>query len=223
MRRIAALLLLLCICTMFCACGSGSRQSAAPAQPSKSPEIETYEHDLSDKVSRAIPFAASVSVSHGDDRDEITIRPAVSDVTHFGDRVYDSIIACDEVLAESSYTLYLIDLNTATGKMLSFHHYNDRDEFGTFFDDRTSPTKITKCSTADDLATSFPALRTHIAELEVAQESPEEMALYKYVMDRLDAEPDRDEMEIFEEIAPEYGMTTDELKQFMFDMMEKVY
>ena len=137
--------------------------------------------------------------------------------------VYDSIIACDEVLAESTYTLYLIDLNTATGKMLSFHHYNDKDEFGTFFDDRSSPTKITKCSTADDLATSFPALRTHIAELEVAQESPEEMALYKYVMDRLDAEPDRDEMEIFEEIAPEYGMTTDELKQFMFDMMEKVY
>lgn len=223
MRRSAALLLLLSVCVMLCACGSGSQQPAAPAQPTKSPEIEAYEHNLSDKISNALSFAASVSVSHGDDRDEITIRPAVSDVTHFGDRVYDSIIACDEVLAESAYTLYLMDLNTATGKMLSFHHYNDKDEFGTFFDDRSSPTKISKCSTADDLVAFFPALRTHISELEVAQESPEEMAIYKYVMDRLDAEPDRDEMDLFEEIAPEYGMTAEELKQFMLEMMEKVY
>ena len=42
-------------------------------------------------------------------------------------------------------------------------------------------------------------------------------------MDRLDAEPNRPEEEIFAEIAPEYGMTADELKQFIFEMMEKIY
>lgn len=47
--------------------------------------------------------------------------------------------------------------------------------------------------------------------------------IYNEVMNTLNSDYDRDEDEIFEEMAPQYGMTADELKQFMLDYMEAYY
>ena len=47
--------------------------------------------------------------------------------------------------------------------------------------------------------------------------------IYNAVMKKLDTEYDRDEDEILEEMAPSYGMTVDELRQFIFDYMDAYY
>lgn len=50
-----------------------------------------------------------------------------------------------------------------------------------------------------------------------------ELKIYREVWDALDAEPNRPEEEIFEEMAPNYSMTGEELKDFIMKAMEKVY
>lgn len=53
--------------------------------------------------------------------------------------------------------------------------------------------------------------------------SEENAKIYNEVMNKLDAEPDRDEDDIFSEIAPDYGMTASELHDFMLEYMEAYY
>lgn len=53
--------------------------------------------------------------------------------------------------------------------------------------------------------------------------SEENAAIYNAVMEQLNSDYTREEDEIFEEIAPYYGMTSSELKQFMYDYMEAYY
>lgn len=65
-----------------------------------------------------------------------------------------------------------------------------------------------------------------IAAVEKSEEenlTETELAIYNEVMDALDAEPNRAEEDIFDELAPQYGMTGSELKEFILTAMEKVY
>ncbi len=50
-----------------------------------------------------------------------------------------------------------------------------------------------------------------------------DVAIYEEVMEILNDQYDRPEDEIFKELAPKYEMTAAELKQFIRDMMEKIY
>lgn len=47
--------------------------------------------------------------------------------------------------------------------------------------------------------------------------------IYNDVLDILYSDPDKAEDEIFEEIAPQYGMTAEELKDFMYEYMDAYY
>ena len=218
-----AILLSLITLGLLCACGGSSTVPTPSPTPTKDPDVKAYEKELADKIYSSLPFPARVSVKKSDDRTSVSISPMTSNVTYFGDRVYDTIAVCDEIFGEEVYSFSLMDLDLKTGNSLLFGYDSGKEGIGTFSDDRSGTLKRYECKTFDDLAEFFPALRIHIAEEEVAEDSQEDIALYRYVMDRLDAEPNRPEEEIFAEIAPEYGITADELKQFIFEMMEKIY
>lgn len=47
--------------------------------------------------------------------------------------------------------------------------------------------------------------------------------IYNDVLDILYSDPDKVEDEIFEEVAPQYGMTAKELKDFMYEYMDAYY
>lgn len=51
----------------------------------------------------------------------------------------------------------------------------------------------------------------------------ENLKIYNNVMEKLYSEPDRSEDDIFAELAPQYGMTKDELRDFMNNFMEAYY
>lgn len=47
--------------------------------------------------------------------------------------------------------------------------------------------------------------------------------IFNDILDVLYSDPDKAEDEILEEIAPQYGMTAEELKNFMYEYMDAYY
>ena len=71
-----------------------------------------------------------------------------------------------------------------------------------------------------DIKTLFPAMAADGIGSGISQS---DLDLYNEVMDILNSDYTRSEEEILEEIAPNYGMTADELYTFLLDVMEQLY
>lgn len=237
MKRIMTMFMVFIVAVALCACGAASpasdpasssmpipTETTAPTlEPTGKHETEGLETELEDKICNALPFQAYVSVNLSDDVTSMYISATASDPTDFGNRVYDTMSVCDEIFGEEHYSFFLIDYNQESEKSLTFLHFSNLTGLGTFSIDRSGTTETHECESFDDLAEFFPALNIYVSEKEVEEESPEDMALYNYVVKKLDDEPNRSEEDIFAEIAPKYGMTVEELRQFIFEMMEKIY
>lgn len=238
MKRLMTIFMVLVVAVVLCACGAASSapdpaSSSVPAttetatptlEPTEKHEADGLESELEDKICSALPFQADVSVGLSDVITSVNIYLKSSDPTAFGNRVYDAMSVCDEIFDGERYSLFLIDSNPKTDKSLTFSSFSSiSGGIGTFSVVRSGTSEMHECASFDDLAEFFPALNIYISEKEVEEESPEDMAIYNYVMKKLDDEPNRSEEDIFAEIAPNYGMTVEELRQFIFEMMEKIY
>jgi len=95
------------------------------------------------------------------------------------------------------------------------------DLYGFLLDYRSGDASGSFVKTYDELLEKFPASKIENQEKERLSE--DDLKIYNEVWAALDAEPNRPEEDIFEELAPRYGMTRSELKQFIWDAMEKVY
>lgn len=78
-------------------------------------------------------------------------------------------------------------------------------------------------STTPDLGQMAKDAVSAVKKSEEENLTESELAIYNEVWAALDAEPNRPEEEIFEELAPNYDMTGSELKDFIMKAMEKVY
>ena len=78
-----------------------------------------------------------------------------------------------------------------------------------------------KCDTPEQLARFFPALDLRLKEEHNLTE--EEIAIWDAVWKKLDSEPDRDEMDIYEELAPTYDMSAEDLDALIKALLEKAY
>lgn len=148
------------------------------------------------------------------------------DVVDFGTYVLETKAAFETVFAEGERGSYdvLMSVGGDSSSPLYFSSKNYSESNGAlcgmYTDARSDNAKIVNINSEEDLFAIFPKARIEASKSQLNQE---DVAKYNEVMDALNAEPNRPENEIFAEIAPKYGMTGDELQQFMRDMMGKIY
>lgn len=216
MRKIISAVIIFAVCISMCACG----QTA---------EDQTRYKEMSAALEEAAGIKCNVEVKKGGFLSATVNIPATDDLSYFGRRAYNIIIKASDLFAdEGDYTLrinketsdkkyqgkdYIYVTASNSGKY--FCRYYDNREETPFYKSQED------CNTPDDLAKYFPDLQIRLKE--ARNLTPDELLIWDVVWAKLDAEPNRDEQDIYNEIAPSFNMTGEELNSFIRSCMEKVY
>ena len=209
MKRIIAFMLLITLCCMLAACG-------APKDTSK------YD-GLVETIKAVLPDKSTVKAEKGGWLSVTVNIPDSVDFSQFGTIVYRVIEASREALSsEGSYDLRINKLDSK-GNTTYYTRSSESANYCKIFDCRKDPNKPkeTVCKTVDDLAAEFPALQIRLKE--ERNLTREELAIYDAVMAALDAEPNKEESEIFAELAPSFDMTGESLAAYVNELMSKAY
>lgn len=162
----------------------------------------------------ALPYYASVGIqTDKDGKAYISVSVGGEDITHFGDVIYSALAKAEEM-----FDTYYADIAMQNIEL----SFKGTLKNGTLINGRSGYDRKTEIKSAEELAEIFPALKITL-EAEENGVSAEERAMYNEVMDALNADLSRPEREILEEIAPDYGMTAEELEAWMYAMMDKLY
>ena len=177
--------------------------------------------DIKVSIGNSIPYTeASVTTT---DKGRYHITLSIYDpkeITYMATYVKALLAACDGKVAPEQ--LYQIELNQCyeDGSIMITFRTSD-DGYGELIDWRSGEAKLTEVPTENDLLEQFPASK--IEEQKKNALSEEDLAMYNEVMDILNSDFSKTEDQIYSEIAPNYGMTKDELAAFMKDSLKKIY
>lgn len=216
MKRTISFLILVFLCFSLCACGQSEADKA---------KLD----EAANTIKAAAGIDCSVELSKGGYLSIVVGIPESDDLAFFGTRAYHVINTVRDLFPEDNDFVLRINKETSIPK------YQGKDYiyvtasgagkfFCRYFDNRESVLWYNQqkdCETVDDLAKFFPQLQIRLKE--ERNLTPDELAIWDEVWSKLDAEPDRDEMEIFDEIGPDYEMTGEEMKTFIDECMAKVY
>lgn len=216
MRKIVAVLLMVALCICLCACGQTEADKVKWDEAAKALAAAAGTKCTVD-VSKTAFINAAVNIPESDD------------FSLFGTRAYHIINAAHEVFANENGFSIRINKETSIKKYQDngFVYIIATDGGNTFcryYDNRdeTLPyNREVKCETPEQLAKFFPALDLRLKEEHNLTE--EELAIWDDVWKKMDDEPDRDEMDIYKELAPTYGMSAEDLDAFIKTLLEKAY
>ena len=145
-------------------------------------------------------------------------------ITDFGIYVYAAREVFDSLVDRTHQDGICVILNNDGEDYI--HYFNQHldntlgDAYGVVCDYRSGARIETVLNSVDDLCKEFPKTKIYISQSLL---EPDDIRIYNEVMGILNQQYDRSEMEIYEEIAPNYGMTADELSQFIYDLSKKMY
>jgi|GEM_PF-5901158 len=189
------------------------------------PALQLREYNIIILLNDEVPYS-SITVSYSEGVYDLGIIINGSDyITYFGNYVVAIKTAFESEFIDTDRGNFYISLrNDKNQNMIHFTTGSIGDHkagaYGLIIDDRSTSSKYTALTIVDDLCDLFPATAAYISK---AALNENDIAIYEAVWDILDTEYWRSEDEILEELAPKYGMTAEELKQFLMDMMEKIY
>lgn len=228
MKKITALFAALVLLITLCACGSTAPAVNDPPEapmPATEPIAETptpVAEPVDDSGVRAELKKSYPGVLLDFERDEdgtiiVSSQFEGDDLYRFGDLIYMSLKA-----VETQFTNYRASLSweikNKTGSIIFEGTLSD----GRIIDSRGGDVKLTAVHSPKDIASVFPALMPRL-NAEANGVSAEEYRMYEVVMFRLETNISMSEQEVFEMTAPEYGMTAEELENWVREMMEKMY
>lgn len=148
---------------------------------------------------------------------------ALDEITDYGAYIYYFMEAVADIYPDAQHVEFsLSDGKLENSRFLVFESwfYESSYHYGDLVDYRSgSPVKY-DIGTLDDLIALFPAMAADGIGSGIDQA---DLDLYNEVMDILQSDWSRSEAEIIEEIAPNYGMTADELDQFLEDVLNQLY
>ncbi len=216
MRKFLPVLFLVVLCVCLCACGQTESDMAKWDAAANALEEAAGTRCTVD-VNKTAFINVTVSIPESDD------------FSLFGTRAYNTINAAREIFSgENGFSIRI-------NKETSIPKYQGKDyvyviatdggnTFCRYYDNReeTLPyNREVKCDTPEQLARFFPALDLRLKEEHNLTE--EEIAIWDAVWKKLDSEPDRDEMDIYEELAPTYDMSAEDLDALIKALLEKAY
>lgn len=234
MKKIGIIIsiLIICICCTVSGCSSTSdidtpnTTSTYVANTEEDKICDLHEGNIVSMLSHKIPIShVYVSVYSGCFDLSAYIGPD-GRINDFGIYILEVQEAFENEFAKEERGKFSVDLlMDGTDPPLFYFISNDYDETeillsGKILDDRSGDLVSHKISGVESLCELFPATSIYIAKKEI---DANDLRIYEEVMEILNNQFDRPEDEIIEELAPNYGMTASELKQFLFDTMEKIF
>ena len=145
-------------------------------------------------------------------------------ITDYGSYIYYLMEAVADIYPDVERVEFSLSDGSLTNP--SFLEFTARPQlwadirYGELIDYRSGSPIEYDIKTLDDLIALFPAMAADGIGSGISQS---DLDLYNEVMDILNSDYTRSEEEILEEIAPNYGMTSDELYTFLLDVMEQLY
>lgn len=200
--------------------------TAAPEEviePKTDDELETLYKDFAAKISGRVPYS-ELSVKNGKKGIFVTVSiDGLDRITYFGNYIVDSKAAFNEVFSDEyaeELDVVLFDgINIAA--FFQNEGYKGKLSNIALIDDRHSgESKKTYISSDEEICKIFPATREHLGKQGV---DDEKLKIYEDVMEILNENMDRPEDELLAELAPNYGMTADELKSLLQEVMLEIW
>ncbi len=226
MKKITTLLCITVLLCSICACGNSAIADSAPATTASSQSVDEYESDIS-ALQQLLPSDASVSITNRDGTIDVSIFYYCSPITQksyaaMGKGIYDSKLYCDSAFDTYELAFSLFDSDDSSIQLLWVSSIGEWGigEWGTMIDKRSGEAETTVYDSLDDLCRFFPTLSKDIKASKLDQQ---DTVIYNEVMSALNERPNDSEEVIFEELAPKYSMTSQQLYVFMKDFMGKVY
>jgi hypothetical protein len=136
-----------------------------------------------------------------------------------GDYIYESVNACTDIFVDNYSLTVSLAIGGDSKNTVSF--MSSPEYYGTLIDQRSGSAKTTRVNTAEDLIKTFPAFQNYLTKENKSDSG--EWALYDEIMGILNSDYSRSEDEIIKEIAPKYNMTPAEMKEFLTEMLKKIY
>lgn len=138
-------------------------------------------------------------------------------ITHFGSYIYYLVQETDKVLdTQLDLTMTLYNIRNEPVQI----YRSSETGYGRIMDYRDGSERIFDIKDLDALIGMYPAMTTVGIGSAVSEEN---LLIYNQVMDFINSDFTKPEDDLLAEIAPKYGMTMAELKQFLKDIMKKIY
>lgn len=212
MRKLLTISLVLMLVLVLGACGGRGGAIPEPTKRYSEDQMSQWEDSIEQKLT------CSSLILFSEEDDELSITLEAQDITYFGNAVIEGRAVCKDVFENEPYSFSVWWRNDKLELEMSFVGASV-DLYGLLVDRRSGEDKYTYLKNEADLVEIFPASREYTNRLDL---DPDDLAIYDAVWEVLNEDYNRPENEILEELAPQYDMTAEELKQFMRDMMEKV-
>lgn len=173
-------------------------------------------------LSEALPFEWESFIMELSEKPSINVYKECDKITRdvideMGQVIYFSKEYCDSAFDDYDLGIYIRDEKSDSVQLLWTLKFGD---YGSLIDSRSGETKTIIMNSLDDLCDFFPALSLEISESRI---SPDSMKIYDEVMNELCKRMNESEDKIYDDLAPKYGMTSAELRDFMFDTMVRIY
>lgn len=218
---ISAHFALLLLFLVSCGANNSHQIEPTPSISSITISVEDIESAIKEAVGSSIPY--SYLTVKTTDKGRLDISADIcdsSEITYFATYVDALLNACSQNVDMT--IVHKITLNQCDKDGRTEVIFRTVEEgFGELIDWRSGEAELQSIASLDDLMDLYPASKVVQSEKENLTDS--ELKIYNEVWSALDTEPSRPEEEIFEELAPNYGMTGSELRDFMMNAMEKVY
>lgn len=202
------LTLVLC-CLMFCGC---DKKDSPPIDASET-SSHMFSEELSQQIKDSLDFVALVRVhSTSEGNYSIDVYPDDSDITFMGNHILNSMKVCKELVEK----LDSVCVNLVVEDSGMFFTSGD-DCYGVILDDMSGEPRVRRIESEEDICRIFPASAEYINKQNL---TPEDVEIYKEVMDILEREYEAPEEELYARLAPQYSMTPEELEKFMQSMLD---
>lgn len=191
--------------------------------PKSDGTLKSLKDQLTDKISDSVP-ADIIEVKNGEKGIYVSVSvDGIENISKFGNYILDTRAAFNEIFAEETVEKLDIFLFDGINIAMSYEHeaYKGKLSSVALIDDRRSgESKKTYIFSDDELFEIFPQARQHVSKQGI---DDEKIKIYEEVMAELNAQFDRPESEIYEELAPKYGMTAAELEALVREVMSEIY
>ena len=196
-----------------------NREPAAATSPTKPKETYTLEQK---ELSDVLPFEWESFIMELSGRPSINIYKECEKITRdvideMGQIIFFSKGYCDSKFDDYDLGVYIRDEKSDSIQLLWTLKFGD---YGNLIDSRSGEANVTIMDTLDDLCAFFPALSMEINKSKMDKDS---IKIYEEVMNELCKRMNEPEEQIYFDLAPKYGMTPEELRDFMFDTMVQIY
>ena len=190
-----------------------SNETSIPAVDTLSP--------VCSELKAILPFECDVISTEADGKVNVSIFEVCEEldrdaIDKMGYGIFIAKEYCDSSFSDYDLSVTIFDSSRSSIMLLWKSSFS---EFGTMIDNRSGEAAVTVFEHAEDMLSFFPKLTSRINSSKL---DLHDLEIYSEVMSELDLRPMDSEETIFKELAPKYGMTHQQLKIFVLDVMEKV-